>query len=75
MYLYSEDITGSSSDLKIKSFQEALARSMSRTSQTSTASELTEFTLALIKPDAVRDGHVEEIIAGLNENGKNNETL
>ena len=33
------------------------------------ATELSDFTLALIKPDAVRAGFVEDIINELNENG------
>ena len=48
--------------------QEALARIMSQTSQKS-ATELSDFTLALIKPDAVRAGFVSEIVSELNENG------
>ncbi|KAL5250149.1 hypothetical protein ACHWQZ_G016021 [Mnemiopsis leidyi] len=48
--------------------EEALARIMSQTSQKS-ATELSDFTLALIKPDAVRAGFVSEIVSELNENG------
>ena len=48
--------------------QEALARTMSQTSQKS-ATELSDFTLALIKPDAVKAGFVADIISELNDNG------
>ena len=41
---------------------------MSQTSQKS-ATELSDFTLALIKPDAVKAGFVADIIADLNDNG------
>ncbi|XP_063687476.1 thioredoxin domain-containing protein 6-like isoform X3 [Bolinopsis microptera] len=50
--------------------EEALARSMSLASNSQkSATELSDFTLALIKPDAVRAGFVEDIINELNENG------
>ena len=53
-----------------KHLQEELARTMSHSSAThSTAAQFTGFTLALIKPDAVKAGHVENIITDLNQNG------
>ena len=39
------------------------------TASQKSATELSDFTLALIKPDAVRAGFVEDIINELNENG------
>jgi nucleoside diphosphate kinase len=43
---------------------------MSHTSASQrSATELSDFTLALIKPDAVKAGFVEDIICELNENG------
>lgn len=44
---------------------------MSQGSATQTSpTALSDFTLALIKPDAVKAGHVSGIITELNENGE-----
>ena len=49
--------------------EEALARTMSKSSHSVITSQLTDFTLALIKPDAVKAGFVKDIITDLNDNG------